>query len=187
MIEKEPYRAQAQPGQVFNFEFGLHNVNSVEQAFERCWALQPLKRGLISRPRQSQGLLYKQPRDSLSQWVSKSAFSSQTQLYGCSIQCSRPVLARHSMGFGPNPLINGLIQHAFKLNILFLEKNSHYKFVNNLKIFSNVVFDSSNWAFWDTERNAKNRSPLQSIVLEKIKKNYQKLAVFNKKSIFDYF
>ena len=40
-----------------------------------------------------------------------------TQLYECSRQCSRPVLARCSMGFGPNPLINGLILH-----ILFLEK-----------------------------------------------------------------
>ena len=27
------------------------------------------------------------------------------------------------MGFGPNPLINGLIQLTFKFNILFLEKN----------------------------------------------------------------
>ena len=45
-----------------------------------------------------------------------------TKLYGCSRQCSRPVLARCSMGFGPNPLINGLIQHTLKLNILFLEK-----------------------------------------------------------------
>ena len=44
------------------------------------------------------------------------------QLYGCSRPCSRPVLAQRSMGFGPNPLINGLIQHTFKLNILFLEK-----------------------------------------------------------------
>ena len=44
------------------------------------------------------------------------------QLYGCSRQCSRPVLARCSIGFGPNPLINGLIQHTFKLNILLLEK-----------------------------------------------------------------
>jgi hypothetical protein len=26
------------------------------------------------------------------------------------------------MGFGPNPKINGLIPHTFKLNILFLEK-----------------------------------------------------------------
>ena len=59
--------------------------------------------------------------------------------------------------------------------------------VKNFKIFQNVVFDSSNKAFWDTERNAKNRTPLQSTVLEKIKKNCQKLAVFNKKCIFDHF
>ena len=39
--------------------------------------------------------------------------------------------------------------------------------VKKLKIFQNVVFDSSNFAFWDTERNAKNHSPLQSTVLEK--------------------
>ena len=46
------------------------------------------------------------------------------QLYGCSRQCSRPVLVQYSMGFSPNPLINGLIQHTFKLNIFFLKKNS---------------------------------------------------------------
>ena len=40
----------------------------------------------------------------------------------CTRRCSRPVLARCSMGFDPNPLINGLIMHTFKLNILFLEK-----------------------------------------------------------------
>ena len=44
------------------------------------------------------------------------------QLNECSRQCSCLVLARCSMGFGPNPLINGLILHTFKLNILFLEK-----------------------------------------------------------------
>ena len=48
--------------------------------------------------------------------------------------------------------------------------------VKNLKIFPNVVFD--------TERNTKNRSPLQNTVLEKIKKNFQNLAVFNKKNAF---
>ena len=45
-----------------------------------------------------------------------------TQLYECSRQCSRPVLAQCSMGFGPNPKINGLIQHTFKLNIFFFGK-----------------------------------------------------------------
>ena len=45
-----------------------------------------------------------------------------TQLYGCSRQCGCPVGARCSIGFGPNPLINGLIQHTFKFNIFFLEK-----------------------------------------------------------------
>ena len=48
--------------------------------------------------------------------------TTTAQLYGCSRQCSHPVLARCSMGFGPNPLMKGLIQHTFKLNILFLEK-----------------------------------------------------------------
>ena len=38
--------------------------------------------------------------------------------------------------------------------------------------------------FWDTERNEKNRSPLQSTVIEKIKKNCQKLAVFEEKNAF---
>ena len=46
----------------------------------------------------------------------------QSQLNECSRQCSRPVLARCSMGFGPNPLINGLNLPTIKLNILFLEK-----------------------------------------------------------------
>ena len=31
-----------------------------------------------------------------------------SQLNECSRQCSRPVLARCSMGFAPNPLINGV-------------------------------------------------------------------------------
>ena len=44
------------------------------------------------------------------------------QLNECSRQRSRPVLALCSMGFGLNPLISDLIQHTFKLNILFLEK-----------------------------------------------------------------
>ena len=44
--------------------------------------------------------------------------------------------------------------------------------VKNLKIFSNVVFDSLNWAFWDTEQNAKKYSPLQSTVLEKTARNW---------------
>ena len=60
--------------------------------------------------------------------------ANETQLYGCSRQCSRPVLARCSMGFTPNPLINGLILHTFKLNILFLEKCAliHFDWTNFL-------------------------------------------------------
>ena len=45
-----------------------------------------------------------------------------SQFYGCSRQCGRPVQARCLMELGRNPLINALIQHTFKLNILFLEK-----------------------------------------------------------------
>ena len=45
----------------------------------------------------------------------------QSQLYGRSRQYSRPVGAQCSMGLDRNPLINGLIQHTFKLNILFVE------------------------------------------------------------------
>ena len=41
-----------------------------------------------------------------------------SQFYGCSRQCGRPVRARCSMELGWNPLINGLILHTFKLNIL---------------------------------------------------------------------
>ena len=52
----------------------------------------------------------------------------RAQLNECSRQCSRPVLAQCSRGFGPNPLINGLILHTFKLNILFLEKFTEIHF-----------------------------------------------------------
>ena len=45
-----------------------------------------------------------------------------TQFYGRSRQCGRPVGAQLSMGLGRNPLINGLILHTFKINILFVEK-----------------------------------------------------------------
>ena len=55
-------------------------------------------------------------------WKVRKSKKSTPQLYGCSRQCGRPVGARCSMGFGPNPLINGLIQQTFKLNIIFLEK-----------------------------------------------------------------
>ena len=63
---------------------------------------------------------------------------SGAQLYECSRQCSHPVLARCSMGFGPNPKINGLIQHTFKLNILFLEKFTVIHFDKTF-IFSSQV------------------------------------------------
>ena len=45
-----------------------------------------------------------------------------SRLYGRSRQCSCPVGARCSMGLGRNQLINGLNQHIFKLNILFIKK-----------------------------------------------------------------
>ena len=45
-----------------------------------------------------------------------------TQYYGRIRQWGRPVGARYSMGLGRNPLINGLIQHTFNLNFLFVEK-----------------------------------------------------------------
>ena len=44
------------------------------------------------------------------------------QYYGRSRQCGRPVGAGCSIGLGWNPLMNGLIQHTFKLNLLFVEK-----------------------------------------------------------------
>ena len=46
----------------------------------------------------------------------------EAQYYGRNRQCGRPVGAQCSMGLGLNPLINGLIQHTFKLNFLFVEK-----------------------------------------------------------------
>ena len=48
--------------------------------------------------------------------------AERAHFYGRSRQCGRPVGARCSMGLGRNPLINGLIQHTFKINFLFLEK-----------------------------------------------------------------
>ena len=47
---------------------------------------------------------------------------ANAQYYGRSRQCGRPVGARCSMGLGRNLLINGLIQHTFNLNFLFVEK-----------------------------------------------------------------
>ena len=48
--------------------------------------------------------------------------------------------------------------------------------VKNLKTVPNVVFDSSNYAFWDTDCNTKNGSPLHSTVVEKIRKNCVKIV-----------
>ena len=45
-----------------------------------------------------------------------------SQFYARRRQCCCPVGARCSMGLGRNQLINGLIQHNFKINLLFLEK-----------------------------------------------------------------
>ena len=62
------------------------------------------------------------------------------QLYGCSRQCSRPVLGLCSMGFGPNPQINGLIQLTFKLSILFFRKiHSNTFWLDKTFIFSSQV------------------------------------------------
>ena len=47
--------------------------------------------------------------------------------------------------------------------------------VKNLKIFLNVVFDNSNYA----QCNAKNRSPLDNTVLEKIRKKCLKIVKKN--------
>ena len=54
-------------------------------------------------------------------WAVK-CHSAQSQFYGRSRQCGRLVGAPCSMGLGRNPLINGLIQHTFKINFLFVEK-----------------------------------------------------------------
>ena len=40
----------------------------------------------------------------------------KAQLYGRSRQCGRPVGALIEREFHSNPLINGLIQHTFKMN-----------------------------------------------------------------------
>ena len=45
-----------------------------------------------------------------------------TQFYGRSRQCGPLAGAQFSMGLGRNPLINGLIQHTFQINFLFVEK-----------------------------------------------------------------
>ena len=44
-----------------------------------------------------------------------------SHLYGCSRQAGRPVGALIEWEFHSNPLINGLIQHTFKINLLFVE------------------------------------------------------------------
>ena len=52
----------------------------------------------------------------------KSAYFSvqSTQLYGRSRQCGRPVGALIEWEFHSNPLIIGLIQHTFKINLLYV-------------------------------------------------------------------
>ena len=86
--------------------------------------------------------------------VSNLSSTSAAQLYGCSRQCGRPVGARCSMGFGPNPLINGLIQHTFKFNILFLEKiHSNTLWPDKTLSFSSQV----TMMFQKEEKNSKTK------------------------------
>ena len=80
--------------------------------------------------------------DMVMDWLIHWAVSAtyHPQLYGCSRQCSCPVLAWCSMGFGPNQLINGLIQHTFKLNIFFFSKiHSNTFWLDKTFIFSSQV------------------------------------------------
>ena len=44
-----------------------------------------------------------------------------SHVYGCSRQCGRPVGPLIEWEFHSNPLINGLIQHTFEMNLLFVE------------------------------------------------------------------
>ena len=62
------------------------------------------------------------PTDNSFHLKSGLSYLRRPQLYGCIRQCGRPDGARCSIRLGRNPLINGLIQHTFKLNILFEEK-----------------------------------------------------------------
>ena len=60
-----------------------------------------------------------------------------------------------SMGFGPNPLINGLIQHTFKLNILFLEKihSNTFWLDKTFSCSSQVTMMFKNFSFLKTKKN----------------------------------
>ena len=49
---------------------------------------------------------------------------------------------------------------------------------------ANGLFDSLNEAFWCTDHNAKNLSSLWSPISEKIRKNIQKMDIFEKMVIF---
>ena len=71
--------------------------------------------------------------------------ASISQLYGCSRQCGRLVGAQCSMGFGPNPLINGLIQHTLKLDIFFFIEKFTVIHFDQMKLFP--VHHKSRWCF----------------------------------------
>ena len=53
--------------------------------------------------------------------MAKIQMIGHAQLYGRSRQCGRPVGALIEWEFRSNPLINGFIQHTFKINLLFVE------------------------------------------------------------------
>ena len=104
----------------------------------------------------------------------------KARLYGRSRQCSRPVGARWSMGLGRNQLINGLIQHTFKLNILFLQKYTVISF-DSTKLFpvdhkspwcfrKKIFWNQKNWSeifYWGPtrqSRQAKKKSSSWKII-----------------------
>ena len=64
-----------------------------------------------------------------------------SQLYGCSRQCSRPVLARCSMGFGPNPLSNKQFNSAYLQikYLIFIKIHSNTLWLDKTFIFSSQV------------------------------------------------
>ena len=50
--------------------------------------------------------------------------------------------------------------------------------MQNFEIFSNVVFDSLNFAFWDTECNSKTTALYKALFLKKIKEKLPEIGSF---------
>ena len=78
-----------------------------------------------------------------------------TQFYGRNRQCGHPVGAQCSMGLGRNPLINGLIQHTFKINFLLVAKipSNTFQLDKTFPCWSQVTMLFKNFLFFLTKKN----------------------------------